>query len=251
MRDPEYRDRMEALFTFLVDEEGADITLDDLRPTSENYNQFDTPEGEYLVLTDSEADQACYDDTENLIDEMGLDLWRKDTWQYDYVIDNFVEGSDALWDDIKAFYISYFEDIASEHGTTFKTRQQDEIIEILDRLGELPVDYDTLVDFVNDENSDPDCAAFMEEWDDNVDDYIDICAEDSKNDWDNPLEYYTFNFGQEEIKYLADHGLLDFDIQGITDWIIDNDGRGQILSRYDGEEHEVDVNGVTYYIYRV
>ena len=65
-------------------------------------------------------------------------------------------------------------------------------------------------------------------WDESMDSYIEECIlpELPKN-----LHYY---FDSEKWKKDASH-----------------DGRGHSLASYDGEEHEEEVNGTTYYIYRI
>ena len=46
------------------------------------------------------------------------------------------------------------------------------------------------------------------------------------------------------------HALID-DLEAFVDDAIAADGRGHFISSYDGEEHEVTVDGETYYIYRL
>lgn len=46
------------------------------------------------------------------------------------------------------------------------------------------------------------------------------------------------------------HALID-DLEDFVDDAIAADGRGHFISSYDGEEHEVTVDGETYYIYRL
>ena len=46
------------------------------------------------------------------------------------------------------------------------------------------------------------------------------------------------------------HALID-DLEEFTDDAIAADGRGHFISLYDGKEHEVTVDGETYYIYRL
>ena len=46
------------------------------------------------------------------------------------------------------------------------------------------------------------------------------------------------------------HALID-DLEEFVDDAIAADGRGHFFSPYDGEEHEVTVDGETYYIYRI
>lgn len=46
------------------------------------------------------------------------------------------------------------------------------------------------------------------------------------------------------------HALID-DLNDFVDDAIAADGRGHFISSYDGEEHEVTVDGETYYVYRL
>ena len=46
------------------------------------------------------------------------------------------------------------------------------------------------------------------------------------------------------------HALID-DLEAFVDDAISADGRGHFISSYDGEEHEVTVDGETYYVYRL
>lgn len=43
---------------------------------------------------------------------------------------------------------------------------------------------------------------------------------------------------------------VSFDSEGFKEDVLNNDGRGQQLASYDGQENEIDVDGTTYYIYR-
>lgn len=41
------------------------------------------------------------------------------------------------------------------------------------------------------------------------------------------------------------------DIDAFIEDVINADGRGAFLSSYDGEEHEIEINGITFYCYRL
>ena len=247
-------DKKMALLEFLQ-EEYEDIKITDIKNEGSDYSfygssYFITPYGEYAVYTDSEADIAHQNDLENLIDDIGLlGIWKPGSWQYDYVISHFI-SADNLWENIEEYYIDYFEDIKSEDGITFETRQMDEVIEILDKEGKLPVNYDDLVDFVNNKNHNEECENFLLNYDKEVDEYIEICAKYCMDDYDSPIDYYVQNFGDEEVNYLIEKGLVNIDIVGISNWVIDCDGRGNSLASYDGEENEIEYNDEYYYIYR-
>ena len=60
----------------------------------------------------------------------------------------------------------------------------------------------------------------------------------------NPAEYLKDNFGED---FLKDR----IDADKAAEEVLDTDGRGHLLSRYDGKEITHEFNGTTYYIYRV
>ena len=74
---------------------------------------------------------------------------------------------------------------------------------------------------------------------------------------DNPVDLDVLKEGlkalQEKLCEGANaiiHALID-DLEDFVDDAIAADGRGNFISSYDGEEHEVTVDGETYYIYRL
>lgn len=73
--------------------------------------------------------------------------------------------------------------------------------------------------------TDPEADAACSDW---LDDYIDECV----------------------LSQLPDGLRFYFNSELYKDDCIGQDGRGHILSSYDGSENEETVNGVTYYIYR-
>ena len=85
------KDRVSALAEFL------DINPDDISEVSEN--DFDTPDGEYLVLTEEEAWDRAVDEVKMLFDDMGLNAFtpefqKRITSEFlsEDEIDNFIEG---------------------------------------------------------------------------------------------------------------------------------------------------------------
>lgn len=76
-------------------------------------------------------------------------------------------------------------------------------------------------------------------------DYVDMLCDG----WSNGLEWYKNNFGNEELsRIVKEKDLVEWD--KIIEEVKDIDGRGCVAS-YDGEEREQDINGETYYIYRI
>jgi len=85
------------------------------------------------------------------------------------------------------------------------------------------------------------------EAEDHPGEYLVLNEDDADTAWDESLESYIDECILPE---MPDHIRTYFDFEG---WKRDAkmDGRGHSLSGYDGEEHEEDVDGETYYIYRV
>lgn len=88
---------------------------------------------------------------------------------------------------------------------------------------------------------------FLDEYEDNKDDYIEKCIEIIMSDYDNPAEWVLFNFGGETLKQFIEDGMFTLDIEGLSDWIADIDGRGASLASYDGIENEID----DFFIYKL
>ena len=72
------------------------------------------------------------------------------------------------------------------------------------------------------------------------DEFIDYLVENAGN----PAEYIKDNFGEE---FLIDH----IDDDKAAEEVLEMDGRGHLLSRYDGKEVTHEFDGTTYYIYRI
>ena len=69
-------------------------------------------------------------------------------------------------------------------------------------------------------------------------------------------EHVNFNVPKETIPMMTfiekiqERLILSIDKNKLFDDIILNDGKGNILSGYDGVEHEVEIEGDLYYVYR-
>lgn len=72
------------------------------------------------------------------------------------------------------------------------------------------------------------------------DEFIDYLVENAGS----PAEYIKDNFGEE---FLKDH----IDADKAAEEVLNTDGRGHLLSSYDGEEVTHEFDGTTYYIYRI
>jgi len=220
-------DRVEALAQFLGldEEEKKDIEADDETLTYDGE--------EYLVLTDSEADDWFERYQKDLWDDMGIQSF-SESFQ-DWIINNALDKSwfeDAM-DESNRFYC---EDIADERSGEFDNRLVEECYE----RGLIDDD-----DFEEDEDGDVD----HEQCKKDNDDLIELMVEDMNNDYDDPVEWYKDNFGEEDLSKVAiEKNLVDLD--KVIEEVKSLDGRGATLSTYNGEENSEKVNGEWFYIYR-
>ena len=87
-----------------------------------------------------------------------------------------------------------------------------------------------------------------------LDEYGVETAEDLINEfnsqYENGYQWYKETFGTEDIQYLINkHDLLNID--AVIEFCQEIDGRGHIIASYDGIENEVEIDDITYYIYRL
>jgi hypothetical protein len=182
-----------ALLKFL----GESNNVDEIIIGSNNRIEIDSEE--YLVLTDSEADEEFSHHQDDLYDEMGINSLSD--WAFNCAISDFV---DKEWfeEAMKESYESYVNDIESESSSSdeYENRLEEEIAE----------------------NSA-----------ENKEDYIDfLCSvHDSAIDW------YEESFGKEALtQVIIENDLIDKD--ALFSWIKTQDGRGSSLAGYDGVENE-------------
>ena len=68
--------------------------------------------------------------------------------------------------------------------------------------------------------------------------------------YENGYQWYKETFGTKDIQYLINkYDLLD--VNAVIEFCQEVDGRGHIISSYDGIENEIEIDGITYYIYRL
>lgn len=226
----------EALAKYLNEKHDDNLTAEDI--CLDYDTTYKTPYGTFSVCTDEEADEAMRDDIENIIDDIGIyDTFGENS--RDYIIDNFCsweQGEECFEED----YMSYFDDISYETANkpVFCSRQQEELWDIVaEKL------YDS-------EPSAAELISFVEDYEIKKDEYIDMAIEQFKDDIDNDyIGWARDNFGEEEIKHLAEQGELQIDYKGIAEYIADVDGRGPTLSSWDG--YEIDLTGSDYYAYMI
>lgn len=176
--------------------------------------EYQTSEGDYLVVTEDEARELAEDDIRNLFDELGLESFTQGF--RDWIIMNALE-TDWFEYAVRESYESYVDGIKYEEG-----RFEEEILDA------------GIISEEDVENGyDEDEAAEK---------YVDYLVENAGD----PVDYCGDNFGWDWVTQMAnDHGLIDMDV--VVEECIDQDGIAHFIARYDGDEHDLG-NGL--YAYR-
>lgn len=199
-------DRIQALAEYLeVDPSEISNTYD---------YEYETPEGDYLVVTEDEAEQLAKDDIENLFDDLGLDSFTPDF--KDWIIMNALDN-DWFDEAVRESMESYVDDIAYEDG----------------RLEEELLDAGIITEEDIENGYDEDAAR---------EEYIEKLVYDAGD----PVDYCGDNFGWDWVTQMAtQHNLID--MATVVEQCIYEDGIAHFIARYDGNEIELG-NGL--YAYR-
>jgi len=176
--------------------------------------EFETPEGDYLVVDEHEARELAEEDIRNLYDDLGLDSFTSDF--KDWIIMNALDN-DWFEDAVRESMESYVDDISYEEG----------------RLEEELLDADIITEEDIENGYDEDDARER---------YVEKLVDEAGD----PVEYCGDNFGWDWVSRVAEqNNLLDMD--EVVEQCIDMDGVAHSIARYDGEEIELE-NGL--YAYR-
>ena len=241
----------------------------------------DGEDREYRVLSETEADDAVYDDIENLVDEMGIDVFGD---EYKNFILNYYCNYD--WEsDMEEDHRSYAEDIWTEEDDEYGNRliqeccERDSSLESDDlEHGGWVITKDNKYVYSHYELTDEESKAlhfvskseaenyyndmFDDDPDYQIEYYEELADEDffiekyvelSNDDFDSMDDYFSNMVGSNWFNELNSQYHFDnyLDIQGIADWTINNFGRGNSLSSYDGDEIELgEINGENFFAYR-
>lgn len=195
--------------------------------------EYQTSEGDYLVVTEEEAEELAKEDIRNLFDDMGLDSFTPGF--RDWIIMNALDN-DWFEDAIREDFENYVEDIEYEASSMGYDN----------RLIEEMHDHQVLSDddFEEDEDGMPNLRELKEgvDIDSLKEEFIDLLVENAGD----PVEYCADNFGWDWVTQVAtEHNLIDLD--EVVEQCIYDDGIAHFIARYDGEEIELG-NGL--YAYR-
>ena len=188
-------ERFEALAKFLG------VEVEDLTVSKYDERVFENEEaGEYIVLTEEEADEAAEENLKELINELGLQSFTEDFQQW--ILDNCVD-SDWFAEALEDYEIGYIEEIRDEKSDyeEYKSRLDEEM---------------------NDAGVDTE-EEFLE--------YLIEC-------YDDPVEWFKDMFGMEEFtNTIEEYNLIDW--EAVINEAIEVDGCGHFIATYDGEENEM------------
>lgn len=198
-------------------------------------HEFDTPEGDYLVLTEDEAYDRALEDIQGTIDEMGLDAFTENF--RDYILNNLLDDYHIKEEAIVEYYVDYAEDIEHEPSDEFGNRLIEELYE-----HEILTDDD----FEDGEDGKKDHYALKPSVDLEAKEYeyAQMLSEDViVSDW----LYDTFGDDVEKMsEWLSSNGYIDWD--EVKRQCIRDDGVAHFIAGYDGEEIELEGD---LYAYRI
>lgn len=182
--------------------------------------EYETPDGDYLVVTEGEAWDLARQDIISIFDDMGLDAF-SDHFK-DWIINNALETY-AFRGVVEESMQSYIDDIANEGDNMYDSRLIAEMIEA------------GCIDDEDIEDEDFDVG-------DHTDDFLEYLVDNAGD----PVEHCIFNFGADWVtQFACDYDLFDMEL--IVEECIDLDGVAHFIARYDGDEIELE-NGL--YAYR-
>lgn len=196
--------------------------------------EFETPEGDYLVLTEDEAYDRALDDIQATIEDMGLSAFTDEF--RDYILNNLLDDYHIKEEVIVKDYESYAEEIEQESSDKFENRLIEELYEngfLHDgdfEDGEDGKDYYRLKPSVDLEDKKYDYAKWLAE---------DVIV----YDW----LYDTFGGDEEAMaRWLDENGYIDWD--EVKEQCIRADGVAHFIAYYDGKEIELEGD---LYAYRI
>jgi len=224
----------------------------DIIPLYDYYgmHEFEYDGAEYAVGDDEAADEAAFERTKSLIEDIGYEGFSEsfmewyidgdavadymEDWFYDDMRESpedYLDDDDKeLTDEAEAILFGIEEELGELQEQLEEAENDDEEEEILDRIDSLEAEKEGI-------SEDDDNWEYTEEA---MDDYVKKRMDDVRDD---------------PYSYLVDHGMensiSDFIIEDdFIDGVIEQDGRGHTLSSYDGHENEIMFDDDWYYIYR-
>jgi len=212
----------------------------------------------FAVGDEEEVKSSAYDSVENLIDDIGFEGFGE-SFLEDYIDKDIVKqyAHDFYYDDVYESPDAYFEDNQRELSDT-----QEEEIRIKERsIGKIQSQIDSLEERMNG-NYDEDISEKIDELRGMIDE-LETEIEDIKED---PQGDFPDELMESKIDELVDDVLYDpkdwlqsygFELKNFINqedfiWgVIDADGYGHTLNRWDGSDDEVKVGNTWFHVMRI
>jgi len=206
-------------------------------------------ETEWIVIPDDKINYAATESLKQRIDEMGFDSFNEQVWENNL---DEREIQDWLYD----FYEGSVRDSPEDYGIEKElTSQQEKYVEIYEQKLER-LNYR----LENEELTDEETEGIEDEIS-NIEDIVEDIKENPDGDYseegiEDSIQSQVDDTASDFVTFLKDMGydskyILQFvDIDGVCEDIISNDGYGNILNGYDGQDDEYKVNGKWYHVMR-
>ena len=224
----------------------------DIIPLHDYYGMYEFEYGgaEYAIGDDDAADEAAFERTKSLIEDIGYEGFNPGFMESHIDGDQVADYmEDWFYDDMN----DRPEDYLDEDDRELTNEAEEKIDDIDGDIGELQEELEGL------ENEDEDqeiidrideLEAYKEEISDDDDNWE--YTEAAKDEY---VEGRKTEARDDPMTFLRDWGMEDrvsdfIDEDSFVEDVISSDGRGQTLSSYDGEEGEVTYQDNWYYIYR-
>lgn len=248
--------------------------LEEQTGTFYGLNQYDTPEGEYVIGTEDEVDRAAKESAKSYIDEGLVNsnfarhyITMSDTDRRLYAQDEADNMVDDMDDD----------DIIREKDLEETMEEIDEQeSETMDKIDEFETEIENLESELEDLDEEDDSERIEEingeinilkqqinslkkiSFDGKKEDIIEQAREELReekygeiyDELDDPVEYFVETHGFYTLDELIKNGPVFLDEDEMASDMVSGDGRGHYISSYDGDENEQEYDGITYYIYR-
>ena len=263
---PEVGLQAHALYEFLissgeVDEDNFDVY--NLIPEGDEYSMrifgninSDIDDRKYLVGDSEDTKYAAIKSTEDLLEDTGIDHFKKSDLEDHLDMEGIISYfEDVISDDAWNYPEGYLED-----SDKMLSSDQKNIIE----LKELKVQkLKSFIESIEEKNTDKSrIKNKVEELNDIIDDLrLEILSikEDPQGDYPDHLIEQSIQDRMEDVKsnpllYAEDWSLniKDYiDMESLAEYVVETDGYGVGLARYDGEENEEYILGKLYYIFRI
>jgi len=260
--DNDEANKANAVFDVIKDDYGADIdedegeTIYNLVPAEYDHYGLTTFEwlgtdfenSVWIVGEWNEVYAAAKESQENLIEDTGLEGFNQGFLESHIDVDEVLEYFEEMFEnDVYESPESYFD----EEDLPLSSEQESKIEKLESELDE----QNDIIYNSDDEESVETAEGYVEDIEFEINNIksspegeptvgmVESAVEDRLDDVKDNILSYMNDYGMELINYV--------DMNDLVEDVLDTDGLGNTLGGYDGEESETDVNGTTYYVFRV